>query len=223
MPRSILIILIVAGGTLLLGTLAFFFVIQASRRVPKFYSEALAADPEKQAKASDEMLQRTTALASDAKKAGPWQAVFTSDQINGWLAVDLVKNHPEMLTENLRDIRVDIAPNRLTVACRAELDSVQGVVSITVDAHVTKTNVIAIRFQKARLGIIPLPLDKLLRELLEGTKSANLNIQLTQANGAPVALIAIPQPQDGKRINVEAIELGEDELFITGTTKPKDD
>ena len=44
-------------------------------------------------------------------KAGHWEIRFTADEINGWLAVDLVKNHPNALPPTLKDPRVSIDPN----------------------------------------------------------------------------------------------------------------
>ena len=80
-------------------------VFLALRYEPKFYREALAVEPEVQEKGSDEMLQRTAALVSNVRKPGKWQARFTAEQINGWLAVDFVKNHREALSPIISAIR----------------------------------------------------------------------------------------------------------------------
>ena len=84
---------------------------------------------------SNRMLQQTTALASAVKKKDAWEALFTSEQINGWLAVDMVKNHPNVLPPMLHDPRVAIDPTGITIACRFEQDSIDTVLSLTVEPY----------------------------------------------------------------------------------------
>ena len=93
-------------------------VIWPRRHEPAFYRKAMDIDRAVLGKGSDRMLQQTTALASAVQKAGHWEALFTAEQINGWLAVDMVRNHPHTLPPELHDPRVAIDPERITVACR---------------------------------------------------------------------------------------------------------
>ena len=63
----LVVLLLVAAG-------AFWFAYRASQQVPEFYQRAMAVEPAVQQAGSDQMLQRSTALVSDAKKralAGP--------------------------------------------------------------------------------------------------------------------------------------------------------
>ena len=82
---AILVVLAILATLLVLG------LYWASRHEPAFYREALEIEPAVLEKGSDQMLQRTTALVSAVKKKGSWKALFTTEQINGWLAVDRVK------------------------------------------------------------------------------------------------------------------------------------
>ena len=52
----------------------------------------LKIEPEVLERGSRELESRATALYSDAKQIGRWQALFTSEQINGWLATQLAEN-----------------------------------------------------------------------------------------------------------------------------------
>ncbi len=84
----------------------------ASRHVPEFYARAIQADRGAQRDASAVMLRKTAALVSDVGNEEQWKSLFTSDEINGWLAVDLVENHPHALPSTIADPRVQIEPNR---------------------------------------------------------------------------------------------------------------
>ena len=215
------ITIIVGIGLLLLilaGLLAFYLAL---RKEPEFYGQALQADPIRQHEASDQMLQKTTTLANDVKQEGDWEAVFTAQEINGWLAVDLVKNHPQALPEEFTDPRVHITPDRFQVACRVNRDKLTTVITLTLDVYLAEPDVIAVRICAARAGLLPVPLDKILKGISQGARRLDLRLQWRQADSDPVALITIPPPQDvdNNRVHLTALQLGDGEIYVAGTTE----
>jgi hypothetical protein len=217
--------LILAGavfGTVVLllavGLVGLYF---AARQAPEFYEKALQADPVAQAKASDEMLQQATALASDVKAEGRWHGLFTEEQINGWLAVDLIQNHPTLLPWGVSDPRVNITPQEVTVACRVRRRKIDSVVTLSVDAYVAEPNVVALRVRGARAGLLPLPLPRILEEIAENARRLDLAVQWQHVEGDPVALISIPPPRDerDKRVCIEKLHLGKGEIYLAGRTE----
>jgi hypothetical protein len=162
-----------------------------------------------------------TALASSVnkRKAG-WKAVFTQEQINGWLAVDMVRNHPDLLPPAMRDPRVVIHPGQMMVACRYRGDVIETVLSLTLDAYLLKENKIAIRCRKARAGAVPLPLGTVLGQISAAAKNLKWNIEWQQADGDPVAVVTIPAEADegDKAVVLETLRLAEGEIQIAGNT-----
>jgi len=214
------LVFVVAGLLLLLAGGAF-LLLKAAQQVPDFYREALKAEPAVQKKASDEMLRQATALASDVKKEGQWHALFTAEQINGWLAVDLVKNHPLALPQGVSDPRVAIDPKRLTMACRVRRIGFDGVVTLTIDAYLPEPNVAAFRIRSVRAGWVPIPMDWILDRVGEIAKRLELKLQWRQLDGDPVALFSIPSTRDENDnvVRVEAIQIGEGEIYLSGSTE----
>ncbi len=201
------------------GALALYRALQHS---PEFYRRALAVDAAAQRLASDQMLQRATALASEANKPGRWQAVFTAEQINGYLASQLPKDHPGLLPPAFRDPRVAITPQQVALACRYEDARLSCVLSLTLDVYLAGPNVIALRIRRARAGAIPLPLDDVLRQIGRATEHLAWRVDWRQADGDPVAQVHLPTPQ-GKnraRIRIDSLRLGEGEIYVAGTTLP---
>lgn len=194
---------------------------KASQHVPKFYGEALAVDRAVLEEASDQLVQNAAALASDVNQQGPWQAVFTEGQINGWLAVDLVKNHPELLPRSVREPRIRIEPDGLTAVCRFKQGRSDIVLSVTVDAYVAEPNVVALRVRKARAGALPLPLEDVLKEISEAAARSSLKIQWRQTQGDPVALVSLPPPGDpaDRRLLLETLRLGQGTIYLSGSTE----
>ncbi len=212
----------VLGGCLLLAAgVLVFWLYWASQRVPTFYRQAMAADPAAQRKASDTLVKRATALASDAQKRGPWRAVFSAEQINGWLAVDLVENHTDLLPPELSDPRVEITADHVTIACRYRDGRLTTVLSLTVEPYLSEPNVISLRIRKARAGDVPLPLGKVLDAITQAARQSGARLEWRQADGDPVAVITIPPPSDAKQkhLTVEQLELRDSEIYLSGQVK----
>jgi len=195
----------------------------AFKQQPDFYRQAIQVDSSLQKKASDQMLQRAAALRSDLEQEGRWQALFTAEQLNGWLAVDLVENYPDMLPESFRDPRVEIQPDRMTLACRLKRGTLDGVVTLTVEPYLVEPNVLALRIRRARAGLVPMPLAEILDAVSEAAGRMDLHLRWRRAGGDPVALISFPPPrtQDGKLVQIETLQLSEGEIYLAGTTRPR--
>jgi hypothetical protein len=222
MVRRLKILLIVAGLLILAAAAALWTLYRASQRVPEFYAEAMRAEPDGQRQASDAMIERAAALTNDLKREGRWQALFTAEQINGWLAFDLPRNHPDLLPPEWSDPRVAIGPERIELGCRLRQGDVSTVLSITFEPSLPEPNVAALRIVSARAGAVPLSRSRLTERLAEAAAAAELPLRWMDVDGDPVALIALPPLVDAKkklRVSVDTLRLGEGEVLIGGTTQ----
>jgi hypothetical protein len=228
MPRWLRVTLVTLVGLLVVAGVALLVVYRASQHVPEFYRAAIEADPQSQKKAADKVFDQATTLNSDVQREGRWLGVFTAEDINGWLAVELPRSHPDAMPAEVRDPRVAIEPDGITVACQATRDGLSSVLTIKVDvyvpevktgAHPDSSNQVALRIRKARVGKIPWPLDRVLRAISRAAQQAELPLQWLQADGDPVALITIHPRQRGKTIHIEKIELESGRISIAGTTE----
>ena len=189
--------------------------------MPEFYGPAIQADPAAQEDASDKMLQKAAALVSDVGNEDEWKSLFTEDEINGWLAVDLVENHPDALPPSVTDPRVSIEPDRLTLACRYDRGGWKCVLSVVVDVYLAEPNVVALRIRKARAGAVPLPLDEVLDRITTAAGKMDLQLRWQQAEGDPVALVSIrpPRDDDERVVRIESIKLGDGEIYLAGSSE----
>jgi len=198
-----------------------FLVQRAAQHVPEFYTETLQADPARQRIAGQRMTKAAAALASDLQREGRWQAVFSEEEINGWLAVELVEKHADLLAAAVSDPRVKIEPENLTLAFRYRDGRRSVVVSLSVDAYLVEPNVVALRIRKARAGSLPLPLDKILREVSKSTDQLEWQIDWRQAGGDPVAQITIPPlgARRNRQAQIETLRLESGKIVLAGATK----
>ncbi len=195
----------------------------ASQQVPDFYAQATEHAPADQDQKCDAFLTEATELYSELQQAGRWQAVFTAEEINSWLAVDVVKNHAQSLPPGVSEPRIALTEGGAKLACRYETPRFTTILSLQLDAYLAEPNVIGLRFRKARAGALPLPLADILESLAQEANKHNVPVRWLQADGDPVALISMPSPGDKQKLvyAVDTLEIGPQGIYVSGSSSPR--
>ncbi len=212
------IIAILSCVAIVVVGVSLFCVYQASQLVPAFYADALALDPAEQVEDRDAFVAQATALASDLHRRGRWQCLFTEEQINAWLALELSKSYPELLTSVLSEPRITLADNEATIACRYTTDEVSAIVSLTIDVYMHEPGVLALRIRRARAGLLPVPLGQILDGMASAAHQLGVRLEWTKTHGDPVALMTFPAASDDPdgKFQLHAVELRPGKLFAAG-------
>jgi uncharacterized protein YpmS len=221
MSRRIRIFLFSVAGVALTVVAVLLGLYLAAEQEPAFYREAMEIDPGVLKKQSDRMLHQATALASAVKKEKSWEALFTAEQINGWLAVDMVQNHPNAMPSALHDPRVAIDSKRITFACRFENRGINTVLTLTIEPYVPEPNVVALRIVSAKAGLLPVPLGKVLERLSQAAREMQFHLEWRRTGNDPVAMLSLPPTSDDRSVRIETLRLGEGEVYVSGTTRDK--
>lgn len=193
----------------------------ALQHVPHFYEQALDQESAKQQQANDALIKNANALARSARQQGDWSAVFTAEEINGWLGVDLPQSFPELLPAEISQPRIRLSPGHATIACRYRENAVSTVISLNLELYVAEPNVLALRIHNIRAGAIPIPLSQVLDGVTEAAKSMNLRLRWGQAKGDPVALLTLPSTLGRDKIayRLDKIDLRQDAIYLAGQTE----
>ena len=149
--------------------------------------------------------------------------IFTAEEINGWLAVQLPKQFPQLLPPGMADPRVAIEPDRIVLACRYQHHGVDSVLSLAVLPYVPEPGVLALRIGQPRAGLLPLPLDGVLKNITKALQAANLDApwKWQQAGGDPVLRITLPTVpgKHRKHVRIESLQLRAVRFYVEGTTQ----
>ena len=220
MPRKTALFVVAGVLLLVIFTGAIFGIHWACQQPPAFYCDALAQDHSTAHQASDALLREAAALVSDLHKSGRWQALFTAEQINGWLAYDMLQNHPHLFPPAICDLRVAIQQDRAQIAFRWTKPAWSAIVFLETQIFLREENVVAMRICKARAGLLPLPLNGLLHDLIAAAEEIGLRVEQEQIDGDPVLLISVAgfQPED-KPLSLESLELTNGEIFVAGRSQ----
>lgn len=188
----------------------------AVQQVRPFYEQALQIQPDALERGGRELESRATALYSDTKHVGRWQALFTTEQINGWLATQLAEFSGTELPPNIHDPRVAITPGVLTLGFRTKSNGVDTVVSADANVSLTEDGAVAIRLDSVRAGALPLPALKFADELASACQKLKLPIRWTRHSGKPVALVDLHEVES---LYVDDVRLDEGQLYVAGHTE----
>jgi hypothetical protein len=197
-------------------------VYLAIRSRPDFYEHSLEVSPVQQRKASEEMVRKATSLYNELRREGQWHALVTEEEINGWLAVDLVENHPRLLPEEVTEPRVQILPSRVEVAAQVDSERFEGVLHGTFEVSVPEPNVLALRIHAFRLGRLPVSRENVVEKLLQVARREAFETELTRQDGDPVLRVRIPLVHE-KHLNgwIETIKLDQGEIYVSGSTEKR--
>jgi uncharacterized protein YpmS len=186
-----------------------------------FYTAALATDPQKLQSGSRELESRATALYSETRHPGKWQAAFTEDQINGWLAVRLAKTYADALPKDIWEPRVSIADDHVALGFRTRRGGMETVVSAKAAVMLTEDGQLAIRMLSVHAGALPLPTMQVAEDLSQACRELDLPVSWTQVEGQPVAIVDVNRSGStrGKSISLDALDVRAGTIYIEGQTR----
>ena len=220
-PKSIRFTLIALAGLAAATGLLALAIWLSLAGGPAFYQAAIDRDEATSERDSDKCLAQAAALVSRLQSAGEWQAIFTADQINGWLAVDLARNYGEAIPPEIANPRIDFHEGAATLACTYRHRGHETVMSIAFDLYLSQENVVALRLRRVRAGLLPVPLAEVLRTIAQAGRNFGLLVQWQHVGGDPVALIRLSRDVDDEtELRLEAVELREGEIYVAGRTLP---
>jgi hypothetical protein len=217
--RRVRRIILLCAANAILAFAGLWSLYRASQSVPEFYELALELEAEQADKAGDELERQVVAMASDLEEGRRWELVLSDQQINGWLATDFVEKFPKLLPRDVQEPRVSFQDQTTSVACRIKNDKVSTVLSVKLDAYLTEQpNEIAVRVQRVRAGMLPVPLTKILDQITAAAQQSGISLRWTQQDGDPVALVALPveRPEIRPGVVLERLEIGGGELVVSG-------
>jgi hypothetical protein len=212
--------IVLAVAALLAG-----YAAVALRHVQPFYASAINVAPRDLASASREMESRVAVLYSGAKPPGRWQAAFTDEEVNGWLAVTLVEKFPELLPPEVTRPRVAFVEGGVLIGFQWRGERLEAVISVKADARMADDDVLAVRLRQVRAGSLPLPTSDVVEQVSLAAAQIEWPLRWAYEEGDPVALLPTRNvfSTELQERRLELIEIRKGELLLAGSTAPEGD
>jgi hypothetical protein len=191
-------------------------------QVPDFYAQAMAEkiDPATRKAESKRFTQRTLQLVDDIKHNEKWAEEFTQLQVNSWFAEELDGQYKDLLPDGASDPRMVIRQNAVLVGFRYSHNGWSGVVSFEVKPWVPEPNQLALEIRAIKAGLIPIPLDEVLKQIAGQFETRGWNVTWRQSNGNDVMIVNFGSSEKKKSV-LERIELLKGKLRVFGKGKGK--
>jgi hypothetical protein len=216
---------VAAAMSIVLAVMAIAGVVlfRATQAVDPFYAAAVAAKPAESREAGERMENRVADLVDQAETTGRWESIFSDAEVNGWLATILKEKYPTLLPPEVVDPRVSFVSGRCMIGYRYEGEQVRAVVTIEGEPFMASDDVAGLRLRKARIGILPLPLSKVVEHINRGAGDLQIPVKWIEHEGDPVMLVGVTNAlsTDDEVRRLEEIELRDGELSLAGTATPR--
>lgn len=191
---------------------------------PKFYQAALEIDPKIYEEAGEEFENQLLQLNTDVRNQTEWQASFSNNQVNGWLAFELPEKFPGTVPHEVSEPRVAFLPDEVQLAFRFVSRHWSGVVTASGTVFCTdQHNQIGIQVRQLRSGMIPLPISQWSEQIAAGCAKSGINLTWSQKDGDTVAIVDLPEKfldiRD-RQITLCNIVIEENRLIMSGTSEP---
>ena len=183
---------------------------------PTFYRVMRSLPRDQQAAKAKHFVANSLQLRNDITNERAWHAVFTDQEVNAWLAEDLVTHFADQIPPEVHEPRIVFEHDRITFAFGLDRGPIRSVIWVVARASVPEDNVLALTLEKVRAGMIPIPVDRVIGPLTVVARDRGLDVRWKTDEDAPVALIRY-RP-DGVRSDVilEKLTIRQGQIRVSG-------
>lgn len=186
---------------------------------PDFYRNMNSLTAERRRQEARQFLAQSMQLRNDIINEERWEAVFSDQEVNAWLAEDLVKQFADQIPSGVRDPRVAFEPDRVTLAFRLDEGRIRAVVWVVMQVRVPEPNVVALTIEKIRAGIMPVPADQILERIAAHARERGIAVHWEREGGLPVAKLSYQPHLDRRDIVLEHFQTLDGYVRLTGRSE----
>lgn len=185
---------------------------------PTFYRQIVSQPRAAQEKEAKQFLAQSLQLSNDIRNEPTWEAIFTDQQVNAWLAEDLVKHFADQLPPEVHQPRVMFEMDQVTLAFELDQGPVRSVIWVVAKPKVPEANVLELTLEKIRAGVVPVPPEKIVDKLMERAKTQGLNVTVRHEADHPVVVIRYVPVSGREDVLLERVQVVKGELRLAGSS-----
>jgi hypothetical protein len=186
---------------------------------PHFYRKTAALPPERRKREAKRFVAQSLQLRNDICNEDRWEAVFTDEEVNSWLAEDLVTHFADQLPPEVHEPRIAFEADRVTLAFQLDRGPIRSVVWVVARVNVPEGNVLALTLEKIRAGVLPIPAEEITDKITRNARSHGLDIEWMQDGDVPVARIRYTPDPRRNDIVLERLQIRDGQIHLAGRSK----
>ncbi|RUL88913.1 hypothetical protein [Tautonia sociabilis] len=209
-------IVAIVAALVVLGTLFSLAAWQSLTYEPAFYRERAQVDRTHRRVEADRFVSQTFQLRNDIVNEAHWEASFSDEEVNAWLAEHLVTHFAEFLPDGVRDPLVAFDLDRVTLAFKYDRGPFTSLVWAIARVQVADDRTVALTLEKIRAGAMPVSPEEVIAPIIHRLQSYGLDVDWRIVDGEPVAFIRYsPSPARGDVV-LERVVILDGRLYISG-------
>jgi hypothetical protein len=183
---------------------------------PSYYRLIVQQSREQREGKARKFVAQSLQLRNDICNEPTWEAVFTDQEVNAWLAEDLVRHFAGQLPSEVNEPRVLFELDRVILAFQLRQRGVQSVITVIARPRVPEGNTVELTLEKIRAGILPVPADNVLDRIIEYARCHGIDVEWTRKDGYPVVLIRYTPNLDRDDVQLEELQVRDGQMRLAG-------
>jgi len=183
---------------------------------PSYYRRMIQLPRAQREVKAKQFVAQSLQLRNDIVNEPTWEAVFSDQEVNAWLAEDLVTHFADQLPPEVHDPRVLFETDRVILAFQLNKGGVQSVITVVARPRVPAENTVELTLEKIRAGLLPVPADNVLDRIMEHARLRGLNVQWQRREGYPVVVLQYTPNLAREDILLEELEIRSGQIRLAG-------
>ena len=183
---------------------------------PSYYRAMVGLSREQRTGRAKKFVAQSLQLRNDICNEPSWEAVFTDQEVNAWLAEDLVMHFADRLPPEVHEPRLLFEPDRIILAFQLRQGAVQSVITVVARPRVPGGNTIELTLEKIRAGILPVPADHILDRIIEYARSHGIDAEWARKDGYPVVLMRYTPHIEREDVQLEELQIRDHQIRLAG-------
>lgn len=208
---------LIVGLVLLLATVLPGLAWLSLTHQPGFYRAVVRRPRGDRAVKARRFMAQSLQLRNDICNEPTWEAIFTDEEVNAWLAEDLVTHFADQLPPEVHEPRVVFEVDRVTLAFQLDQGPLSSVIWVVARPHVPEANVLELTLEKIRAGVLPVPADQILDRITEHARNHGLDVRWKRGGeGFPIVTIRYTPDSERDDVKLEQIQIQTGQIRLAG-------
>src|SRR5436305_3525862 len=183
---------------------------------PAYYRDIVSLPHAQSEAKARHFVAQSLQLRNDICNEPTWEAVFSDQEVNAWLAEDLVTHFADQLPPEVHDPRVLFETNRVILAFQLEKGGLQSVITVVARPRVPEGNTVELTLEKIRAGILPVPADNILDQIIEHARRHGVDVRWKRRDGYPVVVMRYTPNLSREDVELEELEIRRGQIRLAG-------
>ncbi len=183
---------------------------------PSYYRALLRFSRVERVDRAKKFVAQSLQLRNDICNEPTWEAVFSDEEVNAWLAEDLITHFADQLPPEVNEPRLLFELDRITLAFQLHQRGIHSVITVVARPRVSEGNTVELVLEKIRAGILPVPADNFLDRIIDYARCHGVDVEWSRKDGYPVVVMRYTPNLEREDVRLEEVQIGNGQIRLAG-------